>query len=761
MAETKQTTTPNTTGTNRNTAGVNFQPSVIDRVSGAIKYLLTGQNPDGWFNAGVPLAPVAPPDEAGRQFDYQTSQNMNTTPRTGEAISFAQMRALADNCDVLRLVIETRKDELSALDWTIKLKGKDGQQDQRCLDLMKFFQNPDGEHTWQDWIRMLLEDLFVLDAPTLYPRMNKGGGIYGFEPLDGATIKRVIDLGGRTPLNGVAYQQVLKGVAAFDYTKDELIYKPRNPRTHKLYGYSPVEQIIMTVNIAIRRQLSQLSYYTDGSVPDSIFSVPAEWNPDQVKKFQAWWDERLSGNLQGKRRAQFIPAGVAPVNTKEALLKDTFDEWLARIVCYAFSVPPTPFVKETNRATATTAKEAATEQGLLPLMKWVVDLINLIIVKYFKYDDICFAWEMQADLDALAKAQVSQIYLQNGVLTADEVRDKDLSMPPLTQDQKDEIAPPAPPATLLPVLPDGSPAPSGAPPDGKPPTGKPPTGKPAGDPEPKKAQAATLKKAVAIKPINRNRKLMKDNQAELSKAIKAAFAKAKKNVLAQVAEKSASGLLTKIRDKQAVDLDLDELDNLQKNFADTFENITLDAVNLGFIQIHYDNDSANAPALDQANEKAIQWAQDRAAEMVGKKVLDDGSLIDNPNEAWQITDSTRQKINALVTQATEEGWTNDELADAINDDDAFSDDRADLIAVTETRLADCAGNMIAYRESGVVEKKAWLVGEDSCDECQANADQGDIDLDDAFSDGSDSAPAHPRCTCDTIPRVADLTDTDE
>ena len=214
MAKTEQTTTPNTTGTNRNTAGVNFQPSVIDRVSGAIKYLLTGQNPNGWFNAGVPLAPVAPPDEAGRQFDYQTSSNMNTTPRTGEAISFAQMRALSENCDVLRLVIETRKDELSALDWTIKLKGKDGQQDQRCLDLIKFFQNPDGEHTWQDWIRMLLEDLFVLDAPTLYPRKNKGGGIYGFEPLDGATIKRVIDLGGRTPLDGVAYQQVLKGVAA-------------------------------------------------------------------------------------------------------------------------------------------------------------------------------------------------------------------------------------------------------------------------------------------------------------------------------------------------------------------------------------------------------------------------------------------------------------------------------------------------------------------------------------------------------------------
>jgi len=29
---------------------------------------------------------------------------------------------------------------------------------------------------------------------------------------------------------------------------------PRNPRPHKAYGFSPVEQIVMTVNIALRRQ---------------------------------------------------------------------------------------------------------------------------------------------------------------------------------------------------------------------------------------------------------------------------------------------------------------------------------------------------------------------------------------------------------------------------------------------------------------------------------------------------------------------------
>lgn len=736
---------------NRNNAGVNFEPSVIDRIAGAVRYAVTGE-PPVWFGPLNPINPVAPPDEAGRQFDYQTGVNINYSQRTGEATTFYEMRALADNLDILRLVIETRKDQMSAIKWKIKLADSDAAPDQRCKDLAVFFKNPDGEHTWQDWLRMLLEDLFVLDAPTLYPRKNKGGGIYAFEPVDGSTIKRIIDGGGRTPLPpDIAYQQILKGLPAFDYTKDELVYKPRNPRTHKAYGYSPVEQIIMTVNIAIRRQLSQLSYYTNGSTPDLIFQTPAEWNPDQIRKFKAWWDEQLNGNLQKRRGAMFVPAGVTPVNTKDALLKDAYDEWLARVVCYCFSIPPTAFVKETNRATAGTQQQAAREEGLLPLMNWVEDLMNFLIVKYFGYTDIVFAWDTQVELDALAKAQVSQIYLQNGVMTDDEVRDKDLQMPPLTSDQRDQLAPPAQPATLLPVLPDGSPAPgSGAPP-----------GKPkAGETDPKKAQRATLKKASAIKPINRNRRLIIKNQNSLEAAIKAAFVKTKMSALAAHAEKAASASITKVSDKQDDYFDLSILKNLQNDFEDSFNSVVIDGVDVAFIQINYENDPDTAASIDQANEKAIEYARSRAAEMVGKRVLEDGTLTDNPNANWSITESTRDRIRDLVTKAEQEGWSNAQLADQIDENGALGAARAEMIARTETRIADTAGNMIAYRESGVVEMKAWILGEEACDECQGNADEGEIGIDESFSDGSDCAPAHPNCACDTVPRIALRSETD-
>jgi hypothetical protein len=48
---------------------------------------------------------------------------------------------------------------------------------------------------------------------------------------------------------------------ATDFSADELLYLPRNARVHILYGMSPVEQIALTVNIAIRRDIATLDYY--------------------------------------------------------------------------------------------------------------------------------------------------------------------------------------------------------------------------------------------------------------------------------------------------------------------------------------------------------------------------------------------------------------------------------------------------------------------------------------------------------------------
>jgi phage portal protein BeeE len=149
-----------------------------------------------------------------------------------------------------------------------------------------------------------------------------------------------------------AYQQVLKGLPAVNYSARDIVYRPRNVRAHRVYGFSPVQQVLMTVNIALRRQLWQLDYFTEGSIPDALIGVPQGWTPDQIKQFQDYWDTEFAGDLAKRRRAKFVPGETAAkvVQTKEPQHKDDFDEWLTRIICFAFSVPPQWATKAMNRA---------------------------------------------------------------------------------------------------------------------------------------------------------------------------------------------------------------------------------------------------------------------------------------------------------------------------------------------------------------------------------------------------------------------------
>ena len=128
----------------------------------------------------------------------------------------------------------------------------------------------------------------------------------------------MIDDWGRTPQPYAttaayppAYQQVLKGLPAVNYSARDIIYRPRNVRAHRVYGYSPVQQVLMTVNIALRRQLWQLDYYTEGIDPRRADRRARAWTPDQIKQFQDYWDTEFAGDLAKRRRAKFVPGDTA------------------------------------------------------------------------------------------------------------------------------------------------------------------------------------------------------------------------------------------------------------------------------------------------------------------------------------------------------------------------------------------------------------------------------------------------------------------
>ena len=394
-----------------------------------------------WFGPLDPMRPIAPPDVAGRRFDFPPGYNLITRPRAYESIGFAELRGFADAYDLLRLVIETRKDQMERQRWRIRPRDAKSKRRSTAIDpdvtariagIEAFLQKPDGITRWKTWLRALLEDMFVIDAATLYCQRTRSGQLCALQQLDGATIKRVIDDWGRTPqpfaaADGTtvfppAYQQVLKGLPAVNYSARDIVYRPRNVRAHRVYGFSPVQQVLMTVNIALRRQLWQLDYFTEGSIPDALIGVPQGWTPDQIKQFQDYWDTEFAGDLAKRRRAKFVPGETAAkvVQTKEPQHKDDFDEWLARIICFAFSVPPQWATKAMNRATADNQSAQAEEEGLEPTKEWVKDLIDEIVAEEFSSPDLELHWldEDEGDPETVLEGR-----LKVGALTLNEMRD--------------------------------------------------------------------------------------------------------------------------------------------------------------------------------------------------------------------------------------------------------------------------------------------------------------------------------------------------
>lgn len=783
-----------------------------------------------WFGPLNPMAPVAPEEVAGRRFDYITGYNLNQRPRGYEAVGFETMRGLADSYDLLRLVIETRKDQLSRLKWNFSVGQKDkktgkartpkpGQQ--AVIDEMtNFFRRPDGEQRWRPWLRSILEDKFVIDAVSLYCQRNRGGKLAALKQVDGATIKVVLDDWGRTPkpwteggklIIPPAYQQVIKGLPAVNYAERDLMYRPHNRRVNRAYGYSEVEQIIVSVNIALRRQAFQLGYYTEGNVPEALIGAPDNWTPEQIMAFQVNFDAMLQGNLATRRRIKVMPGGMSKtyVPTKEPDLVNPMDEWLARIVCFAFSTSPQQFIKMMNRATAESSGDQAKEEGVEPLKEYICDMMNDLAEQEFGVEpgDVVFGFEEETEVDQLKQQQIVSAYVGDGIKTLNEGRDM-LGDEPLDDPAADQPMV----KTASGYIPIGSNTAegkkamidAGLAPDPSALTGF-GSGDPEGDADPEKTGAGSSKPFGRPKVAAKAKNGTGDENSGKAAAAKAVhpahailtagFSKASRRARggrayvpfdrpkSQMATRRIIRMLTaafKSVAKQAADAVRDDLDKLAKarkspsEIADDLDMSVFEEMiePLGDELARAAKDYATetmamlgvkerSALVDQVNERAVTVAHQQAASLVGKRYDKNGDLVEAKRESYRIDETTRDMIRDAIADGLEENIGTDAIADSIEALGAFSRERAELIANTEVRSANSTaaveGYTLARDQAGVNVKKEWIITDEACDICQDNADEGSIELEDPFSSGDTEPPAHPNCRCAIGPVVDEET----
>lgn len=422
------------------------------------------------FGPGVPLVPAplngvrtdtGQPDP--RRYAYPVSWNLSRDMQRHTPWSL--LIQAADKVDIIRRCIEARKDEQTQQDWDFTLSkraleaaGANTPAEKSALrekysdkirQLVDWWQTPDktNGYEFETWLSMALEEHFVLDALSIYPRLNYGGELASLEVLDGSTIKPLLDArGNRPPAPAPAFQQWLYGFPRGEYTDlgpsdswegdaGSLIYAVRTARTRSPYGLSVVEQALVSADLWMHRQQWMRSEYTEGTLPTSWLSVDqsaGNMTPDQIRAWETSLNDFYGGGISQRHRMRLLPQGVSPIDTMDVSerYKPDYDEFLVKLVISHFNVDPmeigfAPKGGLGGKGFSDGQQDTKYRQAIKPLNTFLSNIINQISRRYLgmppelTHQFLGMEQEDEKSADEVAEARTS-----SGRSTFNEDRDR-------------------------------------------------------------------------------------------------------------------------------------------------------------------------------------------------------------------------------------------------------------------------------------------------------------------------------------------------
>lgn len=393
------------------------------------------------FSPGIPGAPVVgqrgyPPWEWERPVGW----NLMWTPRgesttKGTTKSFDELRSLAQWCTEARVAIEIQKKKLRGLSWTFvpekdSLSKKDREAYTDKVEAARqWWRRPnkvDGLN-FSAWLSQAVEEMYVTDALVFYKQRAFGGALDSLVQLDGATVKIDIDNFGHV----LQYRQVLYGRPTSAYDPSDLAYVVFNPRVDQVYGTSPLEEIAPVIQTAIKRQLSHLSYYTEGNVPMATLGVPADWPVKRIKEIQEYLDASFSGDDRLRHKVRAIP--MTPGNRSSGVLQQLrpFEfspaehEMLLKLIHVHLGVSASQVVAAAGLGgggVASSQADEAADVGQRPLRKFLAEWITEVTQNDLGIDGVRFTWDDSSTANELSATQSRVLKVQAGLLTVDEAR---------------------------------------------------------------------------------------------------------------------------------------------------------------------------------------------------------------------------------------------------------------------------------------------------------------------------------------------------
>lgn len=216
------------------------------------------------------------------------------------------------------------------------------------------------------------------------------------------------------------------------FNRDEIVYFMQNQRSMSVYGYSAVQsslEVIKSLEYSVKHNMS---LFLDGAVPDGVVSVEDMGN-EEMKRMKTAWENELKGQPHKvvfiNKKTQFVP--FAFNNRDMQFLEGQKEAW--KQVIANFNMTPTDlgFTQDVNRSSATQQTELTRRKSIRPLIKKIETLLNDYVISELDAPDVEYKYIIDDPVEERKAAELSEIYLRNGLKTINEIRIKTMGLQPV------------------------------------------------------------------------------------------------------------------------------------------------------------------------------------------------------------------------------------------------------------------------------------------------------------------------------------------
>ena len=567
---------------------------------------------------------------------------------------------------------------------------------------------------------------------------------------------------------------------------DEVIHFKRPNPDDMYWGKGKVEAAFFAEQMNQAVHMMDLKFFQNNARPDSLVSIKGGASEADIRAFEA----ALSAKLEGSRNAGRFIVATAEIDIKPLSFppKDLGgrDEIIEEIAA-VFGVPVSMLkANDPNLASAKTGFSSWRETTILPLLRMDEEQLNQSLVPMFDLQgDAVLAYDNPVIEDEVIELQSRQAAVAGGWMTANEARIEE-GREPMDDPAADQlmyggrplgfVAPPPPPpmASMAPM--------ASMPIDEV---------DEVDEVEPVAPMIETPTKSARAKDCGEcgtQHKKIESASAMWAKS----FSKSASSEFLAITEDEAAiaSAVDKVLRKQIAEV----LKEVEAATVATPELATKVASMLRGNRWQKEIASAMKPYLATALKQGIDVGMKTIKEMAtaapnftpATPELDAYTASESVRLSRGAADGVNQytsvRVSEIIGNGVAEGKTIPEIAATVQDWAGEAGDtergtyaRSVMIARTEAQRASRSAEVEAWKSSGLVEGKTWLLAPDPCEFCQAASDAfstNSVGLGESFfakdstltgADGGsmmldyeaiDGPPLHPNCRCSMQPTLS-------